>query len=66
MADQWNITCSVTPCVINHTVEIPPFQLSAEEGAIVAAAIVGVWAIGWAIRMIIRALSVADEVVSQE
>lgn len=61
MADQWNITCAVTPCVINHTIELPPFQLTAEEGGLVAAAILGVWAIGWAFRLIIRALSVSEE-----
>lgn len=60
MADQWNITCAVTPCVINHTIELPPFQLTAEEGGFVAAAILGVWAIGWAFRLIIRALSVSE------
>jgi len=60
MADTWNITCTVSPCDIVHSIDLPPFQLTTEEGGLIAAAIVGVWAVGWAIRMIIRAVSVAD------
>lgn len=66
MADTWNITCTVSPCVIQHEIMLPPFQMDASEGAAVAAAILGVWAIGWAIRLLIRSLSVADAQVSQE
>lgn len=66
MADTWNITCSVSPCVIQHEIVLPPFQLDVTEGAMVAVAIVGVWAIGWAFRMFVRSLSVTDAPVSQE
>lgn len=60
MADTWNVTCSVSPCVIQHEIVMPPFQLSVEEGGLIAAAIVGVWAIGWAFRLIIRTFAVSE------
>lgn len=65
MADTWNVTCSVSPCVIQHEIMLPPLQLTTEEGGLIAAAIVGVWAVGWAIRLIIRALTVADPKVEE-
>lgn len=39
-----------------------PFVLSAEDGALVSAAVVGVWCIGWAMRALARALSTDGEV----
>lgn len=35
---------------------LPPFCLSAEDGALIGAAIVGVWAIGWGFRMLVVTL----------
>jgi len=42
------------------TVQIlfPPFQLDTADGALIAGAILAVWAIGWASRMLIRTLSI--------
>ena len=55
MADTY-VTCTVTPCTIVHQVDLPPFNMDEAGGGLVAAAIVSVWAVGWAIRMLIRAL----------
>lgn len=57
MADTWNITCTVSPCTIVHQIDLPPFQLDTAEGAAIAGAILAVWAVGFGIRMLIRALS---------
>jgi hypothetical protein len=60
MAGDVYVTCTVSPCQIVHTIDLPPFQLDEAGGALVAAAIIGVWALGWAFRMLIRALRVDD------
>lgn len=39
-----------------------PFNLSPEDGTLVAAAVVGVWCIGWAMRALARVLSTDGEV----
>lgn len=54
------ITCSVSPCAVTvtHEVSLPPFQLSPADGGLISGAILLVWATGWAIRMLIRALHV--------
>ena len=58
MADDVYVTCTVSPCVIVHKIDLPPFQLDTAEGALIAAAVVAVWAVGWAFRMFIRTLSI--------
>ncbi len=57
MADFY-VTCTVSPCTIVHQVDLPPFNMDEAGGALVAAAIVGVWAVGFGFRMLIRTLSV--------
>lgn len=57
MADTVTVTCTVSPCQIVHQIELPPFQLTTEEGAQIAGAVLAVWAVGFGIRMLIRALS---------
>ena len=47
--------CTVT---IVHELALPPLQLSTQDGALIAAAIVMVWTVGWAIRQAIRAMNV--------
>ena len=41
---------------VKHELSLPPLQMTLEEGAMVAAAIVGVWTVGLAFRLLIRAL----------
>lgn len=61
MADPVVINCS-TPCTVTvvHEFSLPPFQLTAEEGGQIAVAIVGVWVVAWAFRMLIRTLHVDE------
>jgi len=57
MAGDVIVTCTVSPCVIVHQIDLPPFQLDTAEGALIASAILAVWAVGFGIRMLIRALN---------
>lgn len=57
MADMY-VTCTVSPCVIVHQIDLPPFQIDESGGALIAAAVVAVWAVGFAGRLVIRALNV--------
>lgn len=61
MAEPIIIDCS-TACTVTvvHELSLPPFQLDTAEGAIISGAILGIWAIGWAIRMVIKTLNVDD------
>lgn len=49
--------CTVT---VVHELSLPPFQLDAAEGAAIAGAILAVWAVGWAFRMLIQTLKTSD------
>lgn len=49
--------CTVT---VIHELSLPPLQLELAEGAAIAGAVLAVWAVGWAIRTLIRALSTGD------
>ena len=48
-------TCTVT---VAHELSLPPLQLDAADGAAIAGAVLAVWAVGWAFRMLIRALHI--------
>jgi hypothetical protein len=56
-------------CTVTHVVSVeittPVFNLDAEGGALIAGAILAVWAIGWAFRMLIRALNVDGKPTSE-
>lgn len=58
MADPVTVHCNVSPCVVVHQIELPPFQLDTAEGALIAGAILAVWAVGFGIRMLIRTLHI--------
>lgn len=45
-------------CTITLDLALPPLQLDAADGAAIGGAILLVWAVGWAFRMLIRALNV--------
>lgn len=53
------VDCS-TACTVTvvHELSLPPLQLSIADGAQIAGAIAAVWVVGWAIRMLVRALHV--------
>lgn len=64
MADTY-VTCSVSPCVIVHQIDLPPFQLDTADGALIAAAVVAVWVVGWGFRVLIRALNLDSDQPSE-
>ena len=55
--------CTVT---VVHDLSLPPLQLDAEDGSLIAGAVLAVWAIGWAARMLIRALNVDSDSSTKE
>lgn len=61
MADPVVIECT-TACVVTvvHELSLPPLQLSAEDGAAIAGAILAIWAIGWGFRALIQTLKHTD------
>lgn len=61
MADPVVIDCaSACTVTVVHELSLPPLQLSVDEGALIAGAVLAVWVVGWAIRMLIRALHSSD------
>lgn len=55
-------SCTVT---VVHELSIPPLQLDAAEGAAIAGAVLAIWAIGWAFRMLIQTLN-TDGITNSE
>ena len=55
MADPQIIQCA-SDCTVTvvHEFSLPVLQLSAQQGAQIAIAIVAVWVVGWALRQVIR------------
>jgi hypothetical protein len=66
MADPTVVECA-TACTVTivHELSLPPLQLTAQEGGMVAVAVISVMAVGWGVRMVIRALR-SDEVSAEE
>lgn len=62
MAEPVTVTCA-SACTITvvHELSLPPLQLTAAEGGQIAAAVLAVWAVGFGIRMVIRALHVDEK-----
>ena len=59
MADPTVIDCPSTCTVtVVHELSLPPLQLDTADGAAIAGAVLAVWAVGWAFRMLIRALHI--------
>lgn len=65
MASDVYVTCSVSPCQIVHSIDLPPFQLSTGEGALIAGAVLAIWAVGFGFRAIIRALNIDSKSTSE-
>ena len=66
MADPTVIDCPSTCTVtVVHELSLPPLQLSAEEGAAIAGAVLAIWAVGYAFRMAIRALNIDGDSSTQ-
>ena len=59
MADPTVIECpSACTVTVVHEFSLPPLQLDTADGAAIAGAVLAVWAVGWAFRMLIRALHI--------
>ena len=66
MADPIAINCSGACTVtVVHELSIPPLQLDAAEGAAIAGAVLAIWAIGWAFRMLIQTLNIDGKPLSE-
>ena len=61
MADPVAIECT-TACTVTvvHELSLPPLQLSADDGAVIASAILAIWAVGWGFRALIQTLRHTD------
>lgn len=55
--DPVTVQCS-SACTVTLQLDVPPFNLSLEEGAAISGAILLVWVVGFGIRALIRALNV--------
>lgn len=55
MGEPTVVTCG-TACTVTvvHELSLPPLQLSTEEGAQIAVAVLSVWVVGWGVRQLIR------------
>jgi hypothetical protein len=49
--------CTVT---VQHEITLPVLNLSPAEGAAIASAILAVWAVAWAFRMLIQTVKTSD------
>ena len=52
-----SITCTVSPCTVVIQLDSPILNLSPEDGTVIGFAIVAVWAVGLAFRMVSRVLN---------
>jgi len=61
MADPVTITCG-TACTVTgvHELSLPPLQLTTEEGALIAGAVLAIWAVGFGFRAVIQTLRNSD------
>lgn len=58
MAEPYQIICAgACQLTVYHDLMLPPLQLTVEDGGKIALAILAVWVVGWAVRMVIRALA---------
>lgn len=59
--DPTTVTCS-SACTVTLVLdaEFPPFNLSESDGAQIAGAILAVWALAWAYRVLVRHLRTSD------
>lgn len=68
MANPVQVTCSVSPCTVQLSFNDPVLAMDTQDAGLVAAAIVGVWAVGYAFRVLIRAMNVdlKEDVLSSD
>lgn len=59
------VTCTVSPCTVQLQIDLPLLNLDTEAGSLIAGAVLAVWAVGYGIRAVIRALN-SDSVSTNE
>lgn len=61
------VTCT-TSCTITivHDLALPPLQLDAAEGALIAGAILAIWAIGFGFRALVKTLNIGGNTQPDE
>lgn len=66
MAETSQINCS-SACTVTvvHELSLPPLQLTTEEGAQIAGAILAVWVVGFGARLLVRALNIDGRSTSE-
>lgn len=57
--DPITVTCE-SACTVTHEVDFPLLSLSVEDGGAIASAVLAVWVVGWAFRVLIRMLKTTD------
>ena len=61
MADPVTVSCtSACTVTLDVQVKVPPFSLTEDEGAAIAVAILAVWVVAWAFRVLVRMLKETD------
>ena len=61
MADPVSIVCDGACTVtVVHELSLPPLQLTPAEGAVIAGAVLAVWAVGFGVRLVIQTLRNSD------
>ena len=61
MADLQVIECTGACTVtVVHEIKFPLFEMTPQEGAQIAGAVLAVWAVGWGFRVLIRTLRNTD------
>lgn len=58
--DPVTVQCSQA-CTVTLQLDVPPFNLTLEDGVQISSAILLVWVVGYGIRMLIRTLNVDGE-----
>lgn len=53
------IVCDAA-CTVTLSMSLAPFDLSTEQAALISAAVIGVWALAWGFRMLVRTLRTTD------
>lgn len=67
MADPQTITCdSACTVTVVHELALPVLDLSTSDAAYISSAILLIWAVGYAFRMLIRALHIDGGSTSTE
>lgn len=54
----------ITPAELSH-LQVNPFHLTLEEGALISGAIAAIWALAWACKALVRALNTDGESINQ-